>query len=236
MSAKGRVLVVGFPRGAAELRSDLLQLGFLPLEVDDLGTASREFARGTPLNGLVFLNAHYPEHGLRPALEQLRTAARGSAQLVAVGATPHLHTRRLLRDSGVPIGLWTPYELEDLRLAIDIATPGIDAERRSYRRVPTAIRAQLSHAERRIAATIRDLSVSGGRFEAAEPVARGTELVAHFALAGEPLALRARVAFAIEPRESDARVSFGVRFLSPPSAALAALAGYVNARTDARRV
>lgn len=237
MAAMGRVLLVGFARASAPIRTDLLQLGLLPLEVDDLAAAAREFERGTRLRGIVFLSASTPEHGLRRAIEQLQRASKDEARVIAVGAPPHLHTRRLLRECAIAVGLWTPYAFEDLRLAIDIASPRRDVERRSFRRIPTQLYAELIDGERRAAAEIRDLSVSGARIETALDLTPRAEVAVRFELAGSLIDLAAVVACAVEAASAeDERRGFGARFVAPPSAALTQLAAYVNGRIDAQRV
>ena len=75
MSSSRRVLAVAFARGIGELRSHLLQLGYLPLEVDHLDDAAHEFERGTPLAGPVLVSMNHAERGLRRSYT-LRRAAR----------------------------------------------------------------------------------------------------------------------------------------------------------------
>ena len=128
MANARRVLVVGFGADGADLRRGLLQLGYLPLEVDHLDEATCEFERGTPLAQLVFLSTGHPGDGMASAVDRLREASSDRIGLVGVGALPEPGARRLLQRAGVTTCLFAPFGFEELRRVIDAMLPALDRD------------------------------------------------------------------------------------------------------------
>lgn len=174
--------------------------------------------------GAALAPVDFPVTDLGAALREL--AARSSAgrlAFVVVGRAPEAKLVASLRDAGVELALWEPFDDRMLRFVLNCALGErpLGAARREPR-VPTDWTARVFVGGREKHAEVYSLSARGAFLETPRPAVRGAALTLELPLPGGPMLLEGRVIFANVPgnlERANLPYGMGVAFtdLSPQS-------------------
>lgn len=171
--------------------------------------------------GAVVLPSDIPATDARALVEALRSCATGQGMtFLAAGPEPRLEARDALRDAGISIALWEPFDDALLRYQVNRALASIEGRRpRSALRVPCNVPARARTADREKPGRLYTLSERGLFFETPRASMRGVEVSLELQMAGQVLPARGRVALSNVPgnlRNPKLPVGIGVRFTDLP--------------------
>jgi hypothetical protein len=166
----------------------------------------------------------FPFADLAGALAALRAAA-GARRLsfLAVGACPTAEILMRLRDAGVELALWEPYDDGRLRFQLNRALAGPAKESlRHDQRAPTDWRARVLGAGREKEALVYSISPGGAYLATPRPSMRGANICVVLPLPGGNLSLNGHVLYTNVPgnlQRPDLPVGMGVAFDEPSNEA-----------------
>lgn len=166
----------------------------------------------------------FPVTDLPRALDALRTAA-GARRLrfVAVGQRPSPDALVRLRDAGVDLALWEPWDDGRLRFQLNraLAAPDQESVRRDQR-APTDWRARIQGGAGEKEALVYSLSPGGAFLATPRPSMRGARVSVVLPLPAGNLALEGRVVYTNVPgnlQRPELPVGMGVEFDAPSNEA-----------------
>lgn len=213
----------------------LIESGISPhysADMDELVLLSREYASRI---GAIVVPAERIERCLSALLARVvAPLGLSTSTVVPVGSEPSCEVRRALAKQGVRWALWRPFDAPDLRFVVAQVLSSSDPEElRLHGRVPCQVPAQLESPLRQAATVLTDLSPGGCFARLAEPLPRGARVRVRCELAGERVAIGARVAWATGPDTPEWHErGIGIEFLEMPDEARAQLARCVDERID----
>jgi hypothetical protein len=168
----------------------------------------------------------------------LRVLARVTPALpvLVVGPRPGAEVRRRLRQAGLRLALWEPYDDGALRFQLNRALhdDGSDPDPRQEQRIPTPLIARVLVGDRMREALVYNLSVSGAFLETPRAALRGAEIELELPLPEEHVKLAAHVVYANVPgnlERPNLPYGMGVVFDAPSRAAIEAIRRYVEQRS-----
>jgi hypothetical protein len=133
---------------------------------------------------LALLRGHEPE-------------ARRSA--VVIGPCPDERTRAILRETGVELALWEPYDESALRMILSSAmAPAVAKEPRRVPRLPTTLLGRAFKGLHRKDGVVCSLSTDGAFLEMPHPYEEGTRITLEIDVEGESIVTKAEVRYTIE--------------------------------------
>ncbi|MEN8160534.1 MAG: PilZ domain-containing protein [Myxococcota bacterium] len=243
--APERVLLYGFAEDAPVLASRVRALGYETLAASEPRAAAGLMTRDGPRVGAVLLPAGLPLSERGDELDHLRRAAGPfGIGFVVVGASPDEAARAALREHGVRLCLWEPFQEHELRFvlnraAFDPSAPAGEAghaEARLELRVPTELSAEIRAGGRTKPARIYSLSAAGCFLETLRPSLVGGRLEVALTLPAGELCLAGRVVLTNVPgnlQRPKLPCGMGVEFRQLPPEAREALEAYVHERARA---
>jgi len=201
----------------------------LPQTVVRAKTADEAFAlaEGQAL-GAVVLPSDLPGPDAAEIVQALRSCATGQGMtFLAAGPEPRFEARDALREAGVHVALWEPFDDALLRYQVNRALASIEGRRpRSALRVPCSVPARARTGEREKPGRLYTLSERGLFFETPRASMRGVEVALELQMAGRVLPARGRVVLSNVPgnlRNPKLPVGIGVRFTGLPDASAQAI-------------
>jgi len=229
------LLLEGPGERLADLAERLALLGIAPLRAAAPDEAERLLAgpRRAPCRAAC-LAAPLAGDGLGTWLGALQGTTPRLPTLV-VGPRPAPELRRRLREAGLRLALWEPYDDGALRFQLNRALHHDDGDRdpRHALRVPTPLLARVLLGDRAREALVYNLSVSGAFLETPRAAMHGARLEIELPLPEEHVKLAGRVVYANVPgnlERPNLPYGMGVAFEAPSSEAIAALRRYVEQR------
>lgn len=196
-----RLYAMGFRVRRAKTPEEALRLG----EERDLGF------------GAALVPPDIPVADLGAALRSLESRIDGGALTwIAVGRRPDDERLQRLRDAGVRLALWDPFDERTLRFQLNRALAGLReiAPRRELR-APLDLPAQVWSGGRKKAATVYTLSAAGAYFETPRPSLKGASVSVEIPL-GPGVTVDGRVVYTNVPgnlRKHALPVGMAVAFL-----------------------
>jgi hypothetical protein len=184
-SEAGRVLVYSFGVGGAELGTRVRQLGYEALVEDDPRNAATRVAKHSdPVRSALIPASFTLPHRGGELDQMLRAAGAGGIRFIAVGERPGAEVEGRLREKGVRLCLWTPFQDRELRFVLNRALfdPtqnffGRDQSKvRHELRAPTSLGARILVSGREKPALIYNISVGGCYLETLRPTLVGASL------------------------------------------------------------
>lgn len=163
----------------------------------------------------------YPVADLAGALDALRAGATARRlRFVAVGPHPVAETLARLREAGVDLALWEPFDDVRLRFQLNraLAAPEQESVRRDQR-APTDWRARVVGPGRGKEVLVYSLSPGGAFLATPRPSMRGSRVSVVLPLPAGNVALGGRVLYTNVPgnlQRPDLPVGMGVAFEEPP--------------------
>lgn len=240
-----RVLLYGFAEEAPVLASRIRAIGYDTLAASEPRAAAGLMAQSEPPVRATLIPAGFvlPERGAE--LDHvMRSAGPFGLRFVAVGARPDESGRARLRERGVRLCLWSPFQERELRFVLNRAafdpSPGggerKNGEARLQLRVPTELSALVHTGGRVKPALIYSLSAAGCFLETRRPCLVGGTLEVALALPAGELCLSARVVVTNVPgnlQRTKLPCGMGVEFRQLAAEAREALGAYVQERARA---
>lgn len=223
---RGRLLAVDDDKGS--LGDAALQL--VRLGVDVLLASGRDEAEllarqeGQALRGVLLPSASVEEL-LDPVLAGvLPHTGLGPESLALLGPRLAEEHMRELRERGLWWRLWTPFEERDLRfIGRTLVVTGSEMDLRMDLRVPTALPGRVERRGQKADVLIGDLSRSGAYVETQGHFPTGNQLTLEISLPSEPVRVRALIRWLAAAPEGARPRGFGVEFLRPSGAVVAAI-------------
>jgi DNA-binding response OmpR family regulator len=171
--------------------------------------------------GAVVLPSDIPAPDATALVAALRACATGQCMtFLAAGPEPPLDARDALREAGVTLALWEPFDDALLRYQLNRALSSIQGRRpRNALRVPCSVPARARTGDREKPGRLYTLSERGLFFETPRASMRGVEVALEFQMAGRVLPAKGRVALSNVPgnlRNPKLPVGIGVRFTDLP--------------------
>lgn len=163
----------------------------------------------------------YPVADLAGALDALRAgAASRRLRFVAVGPHPGAEALSRLREAGVDLALWEPWDDVRLRFQLNraLAAPEQESVRRDQR-APTDWRARVQGNGREKEALVYSLSPGGAFLATPRPSMRGAKVSVLLPLPAGNVAIDGRVLYTNVPgnlQRAELPVGMGVAFEEPP--------------------
>ena len=238
--AKDRsVLLLDGPSGRlAGLRDRLSGLGLSAILAKDPAEGARAFEKRSPPAVAVVV----PEFGgaaLREALASLgEKAPEHDLGFVATGPAPDAQTRARLREAGVRLALWEPFDDGALRFQLNRARHR-KGDGRDEMRIPTTLLARIITQDRPRDAIIYNLSARGAFLETPRAHLRGAQIEIEIPLPSGVVRVRARVRFhnvAGNLQRTNLPFGMGIEFTGVPRDATEAIRVYVEERSKAFEV
>ncbi len=181
---------------------------------------------------LLILNPGVPAEKIAALQERLHSRSPDIARtLMVIGRQPDDATRARLREAGVVLALWEPYDGGDLREAITaaMAPRSGNPESRKHPRIVTTLLARASMGLLRTDAIVSSLSLGGAFLEAPESFPEGIDFTLEIALPEETVSVEARVIYTNERTSPSALTAgMGVSFTSVDGAAGEALKRFLD--------
>jgi hypothetical protein len=180
-----RVLVYSFGTAGAELGTRVRQLGYEAVVEDDPRAAATRVAKHSEAVRAALLPTAFALPHRGGELEQmLRAAGAGGIRFVACGERPGPEAEGRLREKGVRLCLWSPFQDRELRFVLNRALfdPtqnffGRDQSKvRHELRAPTSLGARILVSGREKPALIYNISVGGCYLETLRPTLVGASL------------------------------------------------------------
>jgi len=230
------VLVLEGPEsGSDDLAGRIAGLGFRAIRCETIAQAEHELETTADAIGCALVPAEFADKRLKRALKGLRgRGPRKGLVLVAVGEPSGREARRQLRNAGVTLALWEPFDDPTLRFILNHATQhGSSADLRRAERVPARIPASLTLGTRERDVIVYSLSRSGAYFETPRACMSGARVRSELRLPDGPIALDGVVAFSNVPgnlERPNLPHGIGVRFVDVDEASGKRLAGYIETR------
>ena len=197
-----RVLVYAFAGALGDLAGRLRQLGYEPVVEQDARTAAAQVARrGAPIHAAL-IPAGFALPQRRGELDALlRAAGPRRIGFAAVGERPGPEAEQRLRENGVRLRLWAPFDDRELRFVLNraLADPSqasLCGEKGSVRhelRAPTSLAARISVGGREKPAFVYSLSASGCYLETLRPTPVGANVEVTLPLPAGELRVAGRV-------------------------------------------
>ncbi len=209
------------PEQAAVLSLRLRELGgYRPLVAKSPEEAVRIVE--DPRFGLraALLAPDFPVADLPRALDATRASA-GARRLrfIAIGRRPAPETLTRLREAGVELALWEPYDDGRLRFQLNRAIAGPQQESvRKDQRAPTDWRARVLGGGREKEALVYSVSPGGAFLATPRPSMRGAQVSVVLPLPGGNLCLESRVLYTNVPgnlQRAELPVGMGILFEDP---------------------
>lgn len=217
----------GAPRAALAHR--LRRLGYRTLRAKSPEDAFRLVEEHRHLIGLALIPPDLAVIDLPAALAALASSAPGGqlAYIVA-GATPHGDALDELRQSGVRLALWEPFDDGRLRFQVNRALTNDDAGGlpRRETRAPVDLPAQVHQSGRQKPARVYTLAAGGAYLETPRPAMRGARVEVEMSVGAGPVRAAGVVVYTNVPgnlHRDNLPVGMGVRFTDltePASAAI----------------
>lgn len=166
------------------------------------------------------LSPDFPVTDLRAALEALRQQAAGRRmRFVATGPRPAPDVLVRLREAGVELALWEPFDDARLRFQLNraLAAPAQESLRREQR-APTDWRARVRGGGREKEALVYSLSAGGAFLETPRPSMRGARVSVELPFPAGSLSLDGHVLYTNVPgnlRRPELPVGMAVEFEEP---------------------
>jgi hypothetical protein len=184
-SEAGRVLVYAFGAAGAELGTRVRQLGYEAIVEDDPRSAATRAAKHSEPVRAALIPASFALPHRSGELDQLlRAAGAGGIRFIASGERPGREAEGRLREKGVRLCLWSPFQDRELRFVLNRALfdPTQNFFTRDQNRVrhelraPTSLGARILLGGREKPALIYNLSVGGCYLETLRPTLVGATL------------------------------------------------------------
>lgn len=171
--------------------------------------------------GAVILPSDIPGPDAKALVQALRSCATGQGMtFLSAGPEPRLDARDELREAGVSIALWDPFDDSLLRYQVNRALASIQGRSpRGALRVPCNVPARARTGDREKPGRLYTLSERGLFFETPRASMRGVEVSLELQMAGQVLPARGRVALSNVPGNlcnPKLPVGIGVRFTELP--------------------
>jgi len=129
--------------------------------------------------------------------------ARRSA--VVIGPCPDEATRATLREAGVELALWEPYDESALQMILSSAmAPVISKEPRRAQRLPTTLLGRAFMGLHRKDGVVCSLSTDGAFLEMPHPYEEGTRITLEIDVEGVSIVTKAEVRYTIERSDTGA--------------------------------
>jgi DNA-binding response OmpR family regulator len=171
---------------------------------------------------LLILNPRVPAEKIAALEKRLRSLSPDIARtLMVIGRQPDDATRARLREAGVELALWEPYDEVELRAALQAAmAPHSHPNSRKHPRIVTTLLARASMGLLRTDAIVSSLSLGGAFLEAPESFPEGIDFTLEIALPEETVSVQAKVIYTSERTPQSALAAgMGVSFASVDGAA-----------------
>ncbi len=172
---------------------------------------------------LLILNPRVPAEKIAALEERLCSCSPDIARtLMVIGRQPDDATRARLREAGVELALWEPYDEVELRAALQaaMAPHSGNPNSRKHPRIVTTLLARASMGLLRTDAIVSSLSLGGAFLEAPEPFPEGVDFTLEIALPEEIVSVQAKVIYTSERTPQSALAAgMGVSFASVDGAA-----------------
>jgi len=239
MSERRTVLVVDAGGHSLEPAAQRLRLLGIPaLRAKTGGEARAALADARAAIGAVMIPPDPPTLDLPRALRALSTTPDGVQRvLLACGPRPDPTTRTRLREAGVRLALWEPFDDAVLRFQVNRALaddPAAGVTRRAER-VPTSWPVEVRLGARSRPARLYSLSARGAFLETAGPSLRRALVHVTLPLPGADLRVAGEVVSTNVPgnlRRRNLPIGMGIRFLGLSADAERALRDYTAERAD----
>ncbi len=155
--------------------------------------------------------------------------------ILVVGPRPGAELRRRLRQAGLRLALWEPFDDGALRFQLNRALhdDGSDPDPRHETRVPTPLIARVLLGDRMREALVYNLSVSGAFLETPRAAMHGAQIEIELPLPEEHVKLAAHVVYANVPgnlQRPNLPYGMGVVFDAPSAEAIDAIRRYIAQR------
>jgi len=178
--------------------------------------------------GAVVLPSDIPSPDATALVQALRSLATGQGMtFLAAGPEPGPDARDALRQAGIRIALWEPFDDALLRYQVNRALASIAGRRpRGALRVPCSVPARARTGDREKPGRLYTLSEQGVFFETPRASMRGVDVAMELQLGGQMLPAEGRVALSNVPgnlRNPKLPVGIGVRFTDLPEASARAI-------------
>lgn len=214
----------GAPRAALAHR--LRRLGYRTLRAKSPEDAFRLVEEHRHLIGVALIPPDLAVIDLPAALAALAAGAPGGQlSYIVTGATPTGDALGELRDSGVRLALWEPFDDARLRFQVNraLAEDGSGLARRETR-APVDLPAQVFQSGRQKPARIYTLAAGGAYLETPRPAMRGARIEIEMPVGAGPVRAPGVVVYTNVPgnlHRDNLPVGMGVRFadLSDPAGA-----------------
>jgi CheY-like chemotaxis protein len=229
MSLEPTVLVLdggGAPRGALTQR--LRRLGYRALRAKSPEQAFQIVEERRQQVSAALIPPDLAVIDLRAALEALAAnAPDGVLSYIVAGGYPQPEALAELRQSGVSLALWEPFDDARLRFQVNRALARLlDNPPRREPRAPLDVPAQFTHAGRQKNARVYTLSAGGVYLETPRPAVRGAAVEVEVPIGPGALRLAGSVLFTNVPGNlcrANLPVGMGVGFGAIAEGALAAI-------------
>jgi hypothetical protein len=243
--ASERVLLYAFGGAAGDLGGRLKALGYEPIAEDEPRGASLRVSRHDEPVRAALLPSNFPLPHRGGELDQLqRAAGTGGIRFVAMGTRPGPEGERTLRDKGVRLCLWAPFQDRELRFVLNRALfdptgnfYGRDkAKVRHELRAPTTLGARIVVSGREKPALIYNLSVGGCYLETLRPTLVGASVEILMTLPAGEFRVAGRVVLTNVPgnlERTNLPRGMAIEFLRVDSALRDALQQFVLERAKA---
>ena len=237
MSERYSVLLLeGAGERLADLAERLALLGIVPLRAASPEQAAQllEGQRRLPCRAAC-LAAPLASDGLERWLAPLRQASP-PLPAVVVGPRPAAELRARLREAGLRLALWEPYDDGALRFQLNRALHAeedANADPRRQTRVPTPLLARVLLGDRAREALVYNLSVSGAFLETPRAAVRGARVELELPLPEDHVKVAAHVIYSNVPgnlERPNLPYGMGVVFDAPSPEASGAIRRYVEQR------
>jgi len=184
------------PPPASPLSHRLRELGFRVRQIGEPDELAPLMDRADPPSRALLLSTSLPPARLSAFLVSLRPLlAAGELSGLALGEAPAPALRDRLREAGVSLALWHPFDDRTLRFQVNRAflrTRG-DGPARAELRAPLPWRVIIHSGGRRKEAQLYNLSEGGAFLETARPSVVGAQLEVELQLSDGPASLPADV-------------------------------------------
>ena len=221
---------------AAELSRRMLVLGFRALPAAELAAARALVDRES-----VEVRAALVDVALPP--EQIRALKRAfpGIETMAVGREPDEAGRKVLRELGFHIGLWSPVDPAILQFCLSQATlEDPQARSRRHGRVPTDLSAVARGGFGQRTASVHEMSTSGAFLATFRPLDEGTRTEVELRLPDGIVRVASEVVWAntigTDGRRGTHPTGMAVRFENLADDVASAIADYVGSQLERFRI
>lgn len=231
-----RIVLVECGAGSVDdLASRARSLGVDPIVVPGLEAAEEVLGDGGGPVLAICLPTELSLRNLKKALRQLRSVGPASGlTFVSVGRAPDRSERKQLRNAGMQLALWEPYDDGTLRFQLNRALTGDRADSgRVAKRAPTFLMARIEIGGRTKDAILYSLSESGAFLETPRASMDGAGIQLWMHLPGRTIEARAVVIFTNVPgnlQRPNLPLGMGCRFDGLPDEDRKAVKDYVEGR------